>query len=70
MKSSHIKCLNKTKKRKEKRKNEPNAKKNVKIAEKMFPITAETAKLQNSLTLSKKLPHKDNDDIEKRAGYA
>ncbi|KAJ0075116.1 hypothetical protein Patl1_34733 [Pistacia atlantica] len=34
----------------------------------MFPRMAETAKVKKSLTLSKKFPNKDKDDIEKRDG--
>lgn len=43
-----------------------NAKKKVKIAEKMFPIMADTAKWQASLTLSMKFPNEDEEDEEKR----
>lgn len=51
-------------------KNEPNAKKKVKIAEKMFPRIAETAKLQNSLIFSKKFPNENEEDEENRDGCA
>ena len=49
--------------------NQPKAKKKVKIAEQMFPMMAETAKLQKSLTFSMKSPNEENEDIEKRDGY-
>lgn len=58
---------------KQRTKDKPNAKKKVKIAEKMFPRIAETAKLQISLTLSTKFPNEEEDDEEeeeKRDGCA
>ena len=42
----------------------------MKIAEKMFPIMADTAKWQASLTLSMKFPNEDEEAEEKREGYA
>lgn len=51
-----------------KRKNEPKAKQKVKIAEKMFPMIAERAKVQNSLTLWMKFPKKEDEVEEKRKG--
>lgn len=50
--------------------NQPNAKKKVKIAEKMLPRMAETTKVKKSLTLLKKFPNKEKEEIEKRDGYA
>lgn len=47
-----------------------NAKKKVKIAEKMFPITADTAKWKVSLTLSKKFTNKDDEEEAKTDGCA
>jgi hypothetical protein len=42
----------------------------VKIAEKMFPITADTAKWKVSLTLSKKFTNKDDEEEAKTDGCA
>ena len=53
-----------------KKKNQPNAKKKVKIAEKIFPIIAETAKWHASLTLSTKFPKKDDEEGARWDGYA
>jgi len=41
------------------RRSEPNAKQKVKIAEKMFPMTAETARVPSCLTLSTRFPSED-----------
>jgi len=41
------------------RRTEPNAKQKVKIAEKMFPMTAETARVPSCLTLSTRFPSEE-----------
>lgn len=50
--------------------NQPNAKKKVKIAEKMFPRIADTAKWKVSLTLRTKFTNKDGEAEAKTDGRA
>uniref|UniRef100_A0A2P2KQE9 NEP1-interacting protein 1 n=1 Tax=Rhizophora mucronata TaxID=61149 RepID=A0A2P2KQE9_RHIMU len=45
------------------------AKKKVKIADRTFPMMAEKAKLQASLTLSTKFPKEGNEEMENRNGH-
>lgn len=68
-KCTNLNTIKQTKIPKEKGENKPNAKKKVKMAEKMLPMMAETAKLQASFTLSTKSPKKGNGDIAKRERY-
>jgi hypothetical protein len=51
------------------KKNKPNAKQKVKIAEKMFPMIAEIARVPNCLTLSTRLPKEPNKDEREGQGF-